>query len=73
MKTQSLPPACHYVGKVPELLALVKSFAGRSELNGHWDEEGTTYWGTKPAVSLVRAFVDGYYGCLSSVNPSRKL
>ena len=55
--------SCTYVGKLPELLKGTKEFAGRNELNGCWEED--TFWGTRPAVDLVRAFTDGYFYLLS--------
>lgn len=51
---------------------LVREFIGRKELNGQWDENFSTYWGTRQAVDQVRAFMDGYFARCVETNPNMK-
>jgi hypothetical protein len=61
-----------YVGRViPELVQALKVFAGRNELNAVYNAEENEFWGTLPAINLLRAFQDGWFACL--VNASLEL
>ncbi|MDE2095776.1 MAG: hypothetical protein KGL39_00845 [Patescibacteria group bacterium] len=61
---------CVYVGSLAGLVEECHQFVGRKELNGIWDEE--TFWGTSPAVSQLRAFIDGHFAHMISMNLNRE-
>lgn len=49
---------CSCVGVSAEWLDAAQHYTHKNELSGGWD--GDTFWGTKAACDVLRAFCDGW-------------